>query len=112
DHETPIAELRRLLNVQLAMFALGESRRLMTDKKIDEALAAAQRAVDLWPDASDPYLYLGILAYTAGDKERALTAMKKGAKRNPLFRGQLEGTLKFMNHPGLDPEFLKGLFPE
>jgi uncharacterized Ntn-hydrolase superfamily protein len=112
DHQTPIAELRRLLNVQLAMFSLGASRRLLTEQKIPEAIAEAEKAVRLWPDASDPYLNLGILFYAAGDKERALTELKKGAALNPLFRGQLEGTLKFMNRPALDPEFMKRLFPE
>lgn len=111
DHETPIAELRRLLNVQLALSALGASRTHLREKKMPEALAEAQRAVDLWPTASDPYLNLGLVAYSAGDQERALAAMRKGAELNPLFRGQLESTLAFINHPGLDPEFLKKLFP-
>jgi uncharacterized Ntn-hydrolase superfamily protein len=112
DDPEPIAELRRLLNVQLAMSALFQTRRLMTEKKNDEAMASAKKALELWPTASDPYLYLGILAYTSGDKAEALAALKKGKELNPLFRGQLEATLKFIQHPGLDPEFLKQLFPE
>jgi uncharacterized Ntn-hydrolase superfamily protein len=112
DHPTPIAELRRLLNIQLAMNALFQSRRLMTENKKEEALASARKAVELWPTASDPYLNLGILQYSMGNKADALTALKKGKELNPLFRGQLEGTLKFMQHPGLDPDFMKQLFPE
>ena len=112
DDPAPIAELRRLLNVQLAMNALFQSRTLMTENKTDEALASARKAVELWPTASDPYLYLGILAYTAGDKAEALKALKKGSELNPLFRGQLDATLNFIQHPGLDPEFLKQVFPE
>jgi uncharacterized Ntn-hydrolase superfamily protein len=112
DHPTPIVELRRLLNVQLALNALGQSRRFMTENKTQEALAAARKAVELWPAASDTYLNLGLLAYSAGDKAEALKALKKGKALNPLFRGQLEATLKFIQHPGLDPEFLKQLFPE
>jgi len=112
DHKAPIAELRRLLNVQLAMNEIFKSRTLMTEKKNEEALASARKAVDLWPTASDPYLYLGILSYTAGDKAEALKALKKGSELNPLFRGQLDATLKFIQHPGLDPEFLKQVFPE
>jgi uncharacterized Ntn-hydrolase superfamily protein len=112
DHPKPIAELRRLLNVQLAMNEIFKSRTLMTENKNEEALASARRAVELWPTASDPYLYLGILSYTAGDKAEALKALKKGNDLNPLFRGQLDATLKFIQHPGLDPEFLKQLFPE
>jgi uncharacterized Ntn-hydrolase superfamily protein len=112
DDTAPIAELRRLLNVQLAMNALFQSRRLMTENKNDEAMASARKAIELWPTASDPYLYLGILAYTHGDKAEALSALEKGKELNPLFKGQLEATLKFIQHPGLDPEFLKQLFPE
>lgn len=112
DHKTPIAELRRLLNIQLAMNALFQSRTLMTEKKNDEALVLARKAVELWPTASDPYLYLGVLAYTAGDKAEALKALRKGSELNPNFRGQLDATLKFIQHPGLDPEFLKQVFPE
>ncbi|HEY7819956.1 MAG TPA: DUF1028 domain-containing protein, partial [Vicinamibacteria bacterium] len=58
DDPEPIAELRRLLNVQLAMSALFQTRRLMTEKKNDEAMASAKKALELWPTASDPYLYL------------------------------------------------------
>lgn len=112
DHPTPIAELRRLLNIQLAQNAFSESRRLMTENKTQEALAAARRAVELWPTASDTYLNLGLLAYSVGDKSEALKALKKGAELNPKFRGQLEATLKFLQLPGLDPDFLKQLFPE
>ncbi len=112
DHPAPIAELRRLLNIQLAMGALGQSRRLMTENKVQDALLSARKAVELWPGASDAYLNLGLLAYSAGDKEEALKALKKGAVLNPKFRGQLEATLKFLQHPGLDPDFLKQLFPE
>lgn len=112
DHPTPIAELRRLLNIQLALGALGQSRRLMTEKKTEEALVFARKAVELWPTASDTYLNLGLLAYSAGGKAEALKALRKGAELNPNFRGQLEATLKFLQHPGLDPDFLKQLFPE
>jgi uncharacterized Ntn-hydrolase superfamily protein len=112
DNPAPIAELRRLLNVQLAMSALFQSRTLMTENKKDEALAAARKAVELWPTASDPYLNLGLLAYSSGDKTEALEALRKAKELNPLFRGQLEATLKFIQHPGLDPEFMKQLFPK
>jgi uncharacterized Ntn-hydrolase superfamily protein len=112
DHQRPIDELERLLNIQLAIGALGESRRRATEKKMDEALASARRAVELWPDGPDAYLNLGLLAYSAGDRAEAARALRKGAELNPLFRGQLEATVKFLQLPPLDPEFLKQLFPE
>ncbi len=94
------------------MSALFQSRTLMTENKKDEALASARKAVELWPTASDPYLNLGLLVYSLGDKAEALTALKKAKELNPLFRGQLDATMKFFQHPGLDPDFLKQLFPE
>jgi uncharacterized Ntn-hydrolase superfamily protein len=113
DHPTPIGELRRLLNIQLALGALGQSRRLTTEKKITEALAAARRAVELWPTAPEPHTNLGLLAYSAGDKAEALKALSKAKELNPeKFRGMLDATIQFTQHPGLDPDFLKQLFPE
>jgi uncharacterized Ntn-hydrolase superfamily protein len=112
DHPEPIQELQRLLNIQLALRAVQKSRTLSREGKTAEALSEAERATRLWPDASDPYLNLGLLAYSSGDKERALEALRKGKELNPMFRGQLEGTLRFLGQPALDPELLKKLFPE
>lgn len=112
DHETPIRELRRLLHIQLALRVMGESRRLMRAEQPAAALAAAERAVALWPAASDTHLNLGLLAYRAGDRERAMAALREGKRRNPEFQAQLEDALDWTGHPGLDDRFLKELFPE
>jgi uncharacterized Ntn-hydrolase superfamily protein len=112
DHPEPIQELARLLDIQLALRAMQTSRTLTREGKTAEALSEAERATRLWPNSSDTYLNLGLLAYSAGDKERALEALRKGQGLNPMFRGQLEGTLRFLGQPVLDPEFLKKLFPE
>jgi uncharacterized Ntn-hydrolase superfamily protein len=112
DHATPIRELRRLLNIQFALSAMGASRQLMREEKTEEALAEAERAAALWPEPSDTHLNLGLLAYTAGDRERALAALRKAGEYNPAVRSQLEDMLKWTGHAGLDEEFLKKLFPE
>jgi uncharacterized Ntn-hydrolase superfamily protein len=110
DHPTPIQELKRLLNIQLAIGAMGKSRELMRENKTAEALEAAARAAELWPVSSDAHINLGLLAYTAGDKDRALESLLRAKELNPLFRGQLESTLSWARHPGLDEEFLEKLF--
>jgi uncharacterized Ntn-hydrolase superfamily protein len=112
DHEKPIGELRRLLHIQLALSALQTSRRLRSEQKHREALAEAERAVELWPDASDTRMNLGLLAYAAGDKE-ALSELQEAMKRNPLFRGQLESMLKRPEFEALakDGDFMRTLFP-
>ena len=112
DHETPIRELRRLLHIQLALSAMRTSRRLMRDEKTAEALELAERATKLWPKTSDTHLNMGLLAYTSGDRDRALAAFRKAEEFNPSFRSQLEDTLQWTGHGGLDEEFLRKLFPE
>lgn len=112
DHPTPIQELGRVLNINLAIAAMARSRQRNEAGDRAAALAEAARAADLWPDASDPFLNLGLLRYSLGERNRALEALKKAASMNELFRGQLESTLRWTRHPGLDAEFLAALFPE
>lgn len=113
DHPTPIAELKRLVHIQLALSAMFGSRRLLSGKKTAEALAEAERAVMLWPESSDAHLNLGLLAYSVGDKTKALGELGEAARRNPLFRGQFESMLRAPQFEALskDEEFLKKLFP-
>ena len=111
DHPRPIEELGRVLNINLSLTAMSRSRARMREGDSTAALAEAERAAELWPDASDPWLNLGLLAYSAGDRARALEALRRGASMNDLFRGQLESTLGWTGHPGLDAEFLAELFP-
>ncbi len=111
DHPRPIEELGRVLNINLSLTAMSRSRARMRDGDSEAALAEAERAAELWPDASDVWLNLGLLAYSAGDRARALESLRRAASLNALFRGQLESTLGWTGHPGLDAEFLAELFP-
>ena len=111
DHPRPIEELGRVLNINLSLTAMSRSRARMRDGDSEAALAEAERAAELWPDASDTWLNLGLLAYSAGDRARALESLRRAAALNALFRGQLESTLGWTGHPGLDAEFLAELFP-
>ena len=112
DHPTPIVELGRVLDINLALAAMSRSRERMQAGDSAAALAEAERAAELWPAASDSWLNLGLLRYSAGDRDGALESLEKAASMNDLFRGQLESTLGWTNHPGLDDEFLAALFPE
>ena len=112
DHPTPIVELGRVLDINLALSAMSRSRERMQAGDSAAALAEAERAAELWPAASDSWLNLGLLRYSAGDRDGALESLEKAASLNDLFRGQLESTLGWTNHPGLDEEFLAALFPE
>ena len=112
DHPAPIRELGRVLDINLAIRAMSRSRERQRAGDGAAALAEAERAAELWPDASDAWLHLGLLAYSLGERERALETLRKAAAMNELFRGQLESTLSWTGHPGLDEEFLAALFPE
>ena len=111
DHPMPIQELGRVLNINLAITAMSRSRERNEAGDGAAALAAAERATELWPDASDTWLNLGLLNYSLGNRDRALEVFGKAASMNELFRGQLESTLGWTGHPGLDDEFLAALFP-
>ena len=111
DHPRPIEELGRVLNINLAITAMSRSRERNQAGDGAGALAAAERAAELWPDGSDTWLNLGLLSYSLGNRDRALEALRKAAGMNELFRGQLESTLRWTRHPGLDDEFLAALFP-
>ncbi len=111
DHPRPIQELGRVLNINLSLTAMSRSRERMGAGDGEGAMREAERAAALWPDASDAWLHLGLLAYSLGDRDRALSALREAASRNDLFRGQLESTLSWTGHPGLDEEFLAALFP-
>ena len=112
DHPTPIQELGRVLHINLAITAMARSRERSAAGDSAAALAEAERAAELWPDASDAWLHLGLLHYSLGERGRALASLKEAASRNPLFRGQLESALRWTGHSGLDEEFLAELFGE
>ena len=111
DHPMPIQELGRVLNINLAIAAMSRSRERNEAGDGAAALAAAEKAAELWPDASDTWLNLGLLNYSLGNRDRALEVLGKAASMNGLFRGQLESTLGWTGHPGLDEEFMAALFP-
>jgi uncharacterized Ntn-hydrolase superfamily protein len=111
DHPMPIQELGRVLNINLAITAMSRSRERNEAGDSAAALAAAEKAAEFWPDASDTWLNLGLLNYSLGNRDRALEVLGKAASMNELFRGQLESTLSWTRHPGLDDEFLAELFP-
>ncbi len=111
DHPTPIAELGRLLDINLALTAMNRSRDREEAGDHAAALREAERATELWPAAPDAWIRLGLLRYSLGQRDGALAALREAAERNERFRGQLESTLSWTGHPGLDEDFLAALFP-
>ena len=112
DHPMPIQELGRVLNINLSIAAMSRSRERNEAGDGAAALAEAEKAAALWPEASDAWLNLGLLNYSLGNRDRALEVLRKAASMNDLFPGQLESTLGWTQHPGLDDDFRAALFPK
>ena len=114
DHPQPLAELRRLLDLNLAYLYEDASDRLFTKGDRKGALEAARTAVRYGPKNWDTHATLGVLEYLGGDKEAALKEFQAAQAADPGFRKQFESWIA--SAPELkalkeDKEFLTRLFP-
>jgi uncharacterized Ntn-hydrolase superfamily protein len=114
DNPQPFAELRRLLDLNLAYLYDGAADRLLGKGDRKGALAAARTAVRYRPDNPGLHLSLGLLEYLDGDKNAALRDLKTAQAADPDFKKKFEATLDAT--PELkslkdDRELLSSLFP-
>jgi uncharacterized Ntn-hydrolase superfamily protein len=114
DHPQPLAELRRLLDLNLSYLYLEASDRLWQKSDPRGALEAARQAAKYAPDRSYSHLNLGFYEYLAGDKTVALEELRKAQAMDPDFRQQFDAILA--GSPELQPlredrAFLAQLFP-
>jgi uncharacterized Ntn-hydrolase superfamily protein len=86
DHPEPMTELRRLLNIQLGINHAGRITQLLDEDKVQEALAAAEKAAYYAPNNPDVHLNLGFIAYLAGEREKALKAFQRAKQLAPDFQ--------------------------
>lgn len=115
DNPKPLAELRRLLNLNLAYNYQNESDRLFEAGKPKEAREATEKAVQYTPEKGDSWLSLGFLDYLLGNKEAALKELLKAKSLDPDFRKQFDATVQFetsLKRILDDRDFLKKLFPD
>lgn len=115
DHPNPLAELRRLLDLNLAYLYENEAERLLSAHKSKEALAAARRAVQYSPNRADSHTSLGFLEYLNGNKEAALEEFLKAKKMDADFKKQFDATLEWTPEFRAilkDVDFLTKLFPK
>jgi uncharacterized Ntn-hydrolase superfamily protein len=114
DHPQPLAELRRLLDLNLAFLKGEAADRLQQKGDLKGALEAARAAVRYGPTLWYSRATLGLLEYQTGDKEAALRELLAAKAANPDLQKQLEEA--FAESPELktlkeDKEFLARLFP-
>lgn len=113
DNPQPLAELRRLLNLNLAYLYEEASDRSLSANKPGEALAAARKALGYAPEQADTHLAVAFLEYLRGDKDAALAEFLRTKKLDPNFRKQFDATIDWTPafKPFLaDKEFLAKLF--
>jgi uncharacterized Ntn-hydrolase superfamily protein len=114
DHPKPFAELRRLLNLNLAYLYEEAADRSLSANKTQEALAAARKALQYAPAQADTHTALAFLEYFYGSKETALAEFLRAEKLDPDFKKQFDATIGWT--PAFKPiladkEFLAKLFP-
>lgn len=115
DSPQPLAELRRLLDLNLAYLYEDAADRLIEKGQTKAAVEAGRNAVHYAPGLPDTHTNLGFLEYLNGDKEAALKEFQTAQAADPGFRKQFETALQLS--PELhslrdDKEFLARLFPQ
>ena len=113
DDPKPLAELRRLLNLNLTYLYGNEADRLLTAGKRAEALAAGRKAAEYSPNKADGHTSLGFLEYINGHKEAALKEFQQANKLDPDFKKQFDATISWEKEFKVileDKQFLSNLF--
>jgi tetratricopeptide (TPR) repeat protein len=77
DHEDPIAELKRVLQLQRAYDLAGQGDSLMAADQPVEAGALYRRASELAPDSDELLFWSGLALAHSGDLEAGVDAVKR-----------------------------------
>jgi uncharacterized Ntn-hydrolase superfamily protein len=114
DNPKPLAELRRLLDLNLSYLYQESADHLLEAGKKSEAVDAARKAVGYAPQQPDSHLELAFLEYVSGDKSKALAEFLEAKRLDPDFRKQFDASIQWT--PALRPllddkEFLAKVFP-
>ena len=116
DNPDPFAELRRLLNLNLAYNYGDQVYKALEEKPIDvkKALAAAQKAVSYAPNNFGTHMDLAFLTYVTGDKSAALDEFTKARALRPTAFDKAwkqEADYEPFKAIAADKDFLQKLFP-
>src|SRR5579863_1870906 len=77
DNPQPLAELRRLLDLNLGYLYQDRTGKFLDAGQTKEARQAAERLVRYWPQRADAHLNLGLLEYAMNDKPGALGELRE-----------------------------------
>jgi uncharacterized Ntn-hydrolase superfamily protein len=106
DHPEPLAELRRLLNVQRAYQSMNTGDALLSEGKVTEAFEAYNKAAQLAPHIDELPFWQAVTLADSGRVDESLPIFKKVFKADPNWALLLQRLPK----AGLfkdDPELMK-----
>jgi uncharacterized Ntn-hydrolase superfamily protein len=109
DNPAPIPELRRLLDMNLGLLYL-EKISVLVIANPKEARDATAKYARYMPSAN-AQMTLGIMDYTAGDKDAALADFRNALELDPNIKSRFDHPNASMKRVVADKEFLKKLFP-
>ncbi|HKF20537.1 MAG TPA: DUF1028 domain-containing protein [Candidatus Angelobacter sp.] len=115
DNPDPFAELRRLLDLNLAYNYGDQTFKAIDAGNMEKARAAAQKAVTYAPNSFGSHMRLAFLSYLVGDKGASLDEFGKAKALNPNnFGSQWKQEVQFDRFKPMaaDKEFLGKLFPD
>ena len=101
DHQDPISELRRLMNLQMTINHGGAVNRALTARDFAKALASADKLAGYQPLDAATHVRAGFIAHLAGQRERAMAAFTRAkqltlpAQFKTLWDGQSSRTPAF-----------------
>jgi len=106
DHPQPLKELRRMLETGLQMGALNQASGLRMQGKLDQAVAAMEKAVERYPKSGDCWYDYACYLSLSGSKIEALAALKKALVLTPKFASMAK-TDTDLDPIRKEPEFKK-----
>ncbi len=101
DHQDPLGELRRLMNLQMTINHNGAVGRAMTANDFARALVSVEKLVSFQPLDPATHVRAGFIAYLAGQRDRATAAFARAkqltlpAQFKTLWDGQSSRTPAF-----------------
>ena len=77
DHPAPLVELKRLIRLNKAYNFMNEGDELLTESKVEEAMASYSRAMEMYPDNAEMVFWPAVTLASTGKVEESLPLFKK-----------------------------------
>jgi uncharacterized Ntn-hydrolase superfamily protein len=77
DHPAPVRELKRLLDLNRAYNRMNQGDEYMTENKIEEAMKAYKKAMEMYPDNAEMVFWPAVTMASTGRVEESLPLFRK-----------------------------------